>query len=307
MTENEKEKSLIDLAREQMEKAGVDPEQGYVAGERPVTAPQPVEKPVEAPVATKNVEQEEIKEAFDGTVESTVEALLANVDTDTDWRPVKLPSRGKAYVECEESIYIRPFTYKEERKLRSIRKAAQGAKVIKSLFQNCVRGLEYDSMTLEDKSYVLFKLREISYGDEYGIQAICPECDAKNNLTVNISSVPVLYAEDDYEEPLKVTLPDSKQEVMFVTPRCKDEHYFESMDKLTDNLWRFMLSVGKYSDEQIKKAFLERTTVRDIAFFREHVTKERFGMKKNVSFECAGCGEVQETVLPFTESFFSVS
>jgi hypothetical protein len=306
MSEQKQEKSLIDMAREHMEQVGADPNQGVDVPEGPAASRQEVHKPIHKDPQDAPAKKAD-KDAFDGTLADAVTDLLQNVEVNNDWRTLELPSRGKAYVQSDGYVQIKPFTFAQERKLRSIKRAAQGEKVIASLIQDCVKGLEYESMTLEDKNYVLFKLREISYGNEYTIVAICNDCETKNNLTVEIDAVPVKYAPDDYEEPISITLPDSKQEVKFVTPRCKDEHYFTSMDVLTENLWRFVLSVGEYSDQKIMKAFFERTTVRDVAFFRTKLTDDYYGMNKSMSFECASCGEENESLIPFTESFFSVS
>ena len=305
MSEPKKEKSLIELAREHMENAGAKPEEGVSVPEAPV-ANRPVEtvKPIHD---THEPPKKEVKQHFDSKISDAVADLLQHVSSNADWIPLLLPSRGKAYVECDEKIMIRPFTFAEEKKLRSIKRAKQGGQVINSLIDECVQGLDFPSMTLEDKNYILFKLREISYGNDYTLTAECRECGAQNKLSVSISDVPVKYVEDDYEEPFIITLPDSKQEVKFVTPRTKDEAYLESAEKLTDNLWRFLLSVGTYSEEKVIRAFLEATTVRDISYLRGEIVKERYGMNKSMSFECADCGEVSESLIPFTESFFSAS
>lgn len=304
MSKPEKEKSLIELAREHMESAGATPEQGVSVPDAPVTS-QPKEKTVE-PIHEKP-EVPQIKEHFDSKLSDAVAELLGDVQSTQDWRALKLPSRGKAYVDCDESVMIKPFSFAQEKKLRSIKTSAQGLKVINELVRDCVQGLDYDSMTLEDKNYILFKLREISYGDSYVITTDCGACGATNKLTVDISQVPVTYAEDDYKEPFTITLPDTKQEVRFVTPRCKDEKYFEDAERLTDNLWRFALSVSTYSEQKVLKAFFEATTVRDIAFFREKLMENHYGMNKSMSYECASCGEVTESLIPFSESFFSAS
>ena len=304
MSKPEKEKSLIELAREHMEEQGATPEQGVSVPEAPVTS-QPKQETVEPIHREKEVPQ--IKEHFDGKLSDAVADLLSNVTTTQDWRPLKLPSRGLAYVDCDESIMIKPFTFAQERKLRSIKSAAHGVKTINSLVEDCTQGLDFASMTLEDKNYILFKLREISYGESYVVSHQCGDCGALNKLTVNISEVPVTYAEDDYKEPFTITLPDTKQEVRFVTPRCKDEKYFEDAERLTDNLWRFALSVSTYSEQKVLKAFFEATTVRDIAFFREKLMENHYGMNKSMSYECASCGEVTESLIPFSESFFSAS
>ena len=101
--------------------------------------------------------------------------------------------------------------------------------------------------------------------------------------------------------------PDSDQVVKYVKPRAKDEIYLEDMVSLTENLWRFALSVGTHADKKILRQFFEKTTVRDIAYFRENLTKTHYGFTKKVAFDCASCGETIETFVPFNESFFSVS
>jgi hypothetical protein len=68
-----------------------------------------------------------------------------------------------------------------------------------------------------------------------------------------------------------------------------------------------MISIGKYKDERIKKEFLKSTTVKDVVYYREQLVKGGYGMKSAMSYECAGCGEVNDTEIPFNESFFSVS
>lgn len=309
MTKQEKEKSLIELAREHMEEAGAQPEQGVDVPEPPTAARKSEEAAAvkATPKATPEGEKPAIKDHVDGKLSDAVASLLEHVTTAQDWRPLKLPSRGLAYVECDEHIMIKPFTFAQERQLRSIKNAKHGAKTINSLIDQSTEGLDFDAMTLEDKNYILFKLREISYGEEYTIQAICRECDATNALTVNISDVPVTYAPEDYKEPFTITLPDSKQPVTFVSPRCKDEEYLADAEKLTDNLWRFALSVGEYSDRRIMQDFFKATTVRDVAFFRKELLRDQYGMNKEMSYECADCGEVTESMIPFTESFFSVS
>tara|TARA_R100000008_G_scaffold32013_2_gene17877 strand:+ start:2884 stop:3783 length:900 start_codon:yes stop_codon:yes gene_type:complete len=299
MSESNKEKSLIELAREHMEKEGIDPNQGMSVPDMPASTDKVQrEKPEEAP---------QVLDAFDGKISDAVGDLLSNVDTSMEWRTLNLPSRGKAYIQSDGTVEIKAFTFAQEKTLRSIKSEADGSRVIKKLFKDCVKGLDYDSMTVEDKTYILFKLREISYGNDYTITAVCPSCEANNSLVIEIDKVPVEYAPDDYEEPFTITLPDSKQEVQFVSPRSKDEHMLTDIETLLDNLYMFALSVGKYSDERIRREFFKKTTVKDVAFFRENLLKDRYGMNKTMSYNCANCNALNEMVIPLNESFFSVS
>jgi len=303
MSEKEKEKSLIELAREHMEKVGADPEAGVDVPETPASSQReasnkPIRKPEETEAATPVVE---------GKLDDAVAELLSNVKDYGEWHSIELPSRGKAYVQSDGFVQVRALRFAEEKKLRSIKSPAQGTKIIKSIFVDCVMGLEYDAMTITDKNYILFKIRELSYGNDYPVVVPCEHCSSKNTLNVEIDQIPVNYAPDDYEEPITITLPDSDQDVLFVSPRCKDEQYLSNVEQITDNLWRFAISVGKYKEEKVRKAFFEATTVKDVATFRQSILDEKYGLESDMSFECADCGNVSKAVIPFNESFFSVS
>ena len=157
MTEPNKEKSLIDLARDHMHKSGADPAQGVSVPDAPATsAKERVEIPEEDLMFNSKKEQPKtkVKDAFDGTISDAVNDLLKNVGGIHEWMPLELPSRGKSYRDHDGTVKIKAFTYREEKKLRSIKKVNQANNIIKSLFTDCVQGLDYESMTLEDKNYV---------------------------------------------------------------------------------------------------------------------------------------------------------
>jgi hypothetical protein len=296
----EKEKSIIDIAHDYMQKKGIDPSSEVSAAELD-SEPAQTEKaediqpmPEEAYIINKPVNE-------------VLEDLLGNVKSKDTIIEVSLPSRGKAYNNHNGTVKIKPFTFEQEKKLRSIKKARQGRAIIKSLFDDCVEGLDYDSMTLFDKAYLLFKLREISYGDDYKIRGICEHCEAESELVLQISKVPVNYAPDDYQEPFKTTLPDSLQEVTFISPRGKDEDFVEDVDLLVDNLHQFVLSVSDHADKKIIEGFIKGTTAKDVATLREQIFKQRYGMDTTVTFGCASCGEDTQTTIPLNENFFSVS
>ena len=95
---------MIDLAREHKENEGANPTAGVDVPESPASAPERAKQ--EEPVEIK----QEAAEVFDGTVSDAVGDLLSNVEQDSDWRPLELPSRGKAYIESDGVVNIKPFT-----------------------------------------------------------------------------------------------------------------------------------------------------------------------------------------------------
>ena len=124
------------------------------------------------------------------------------------WSSIDLPSRGQAYNNLEGSVEIRPFTYEEEKLLRSISKVSQGKGAIEKIFDNCVKGVPYDALTIPDKSFILFKLREISYGNEYPVVFNCTNCQTDNRMRVEISELPVNYVDENAKGAIGIMLDD---------------------------------------------------------------------------------------------------
>ena len=144
MTEN---KSIIDLAR--------------AAEARPA--------PTEQPPPTR----EETLEPEEGSAPKEIlSELLKNVQSKIGWSQLRLPSAGFNPSKIE-TIEIRPFTFEDERLLRTTKTISQGELIVEQLISRCIKGIEYKDLLLIDKNYILFKLREISYGDSYDIKVAC--------------------------------------------------------------------------------------------------------------------------------------
>jgi len=266
--------------------------------------PEGAEAPTPEPKA-----KEEVKETAGlatGKVPDILRELLGEVNEKMSWVAVDLPSKGQAYTDLD-AVEIRPFSFEEEKSLRSISKVSQGREVIQKIFASCVRGIPHDALTIPDKNYILFKLREISYGNEYPVVFKCTNCTTENRMRVEIDQIPVNYVPDNYQEPFSFMLPDSQKEAMAVSPRAKDEDYMATGEVLTQNLWRFVQSIGGYKDKIIIKKFIEATTARDVATIRDTLMKADYGLDQDVTFDCIECGSGQQGSIPLNEHFFSPS
>jgi len=282
-------KTIIDMAKEFQAEHGLE-----------------TDTPEEAPPAPKAEPPKETAGLATGKVPDILRELLGQVNEKMAWVPIDLPSKGQAYNE-PESVEIRPFSFDEEKHLRSISKVSQGREVIQKIFESCVRGMPHDVLTIPDKNYILFKLREISYGNDYPVVFKCTNCRTENRMRVEIDQIPIKYVTDDYEEPFAFTLPDSGQEVRAISPRAKDEDYMATGEVLTQNLWRFVQSIGGYKDKIIIKKFIEATTARDVATLRDTLMKADYGLDQEVTFDCIECGSGQQGQIPLNEHFFSPS
>ena len=281
MSEN---KSIIDLARE--------------AGEAPTPVnPQEV-KQTQSPKPNSSTE--------DTSLRDTLALLLAKVEEKTAWITVDLPTAG-VFTNGVGSIEVRPFTFEDEKILRSIKKVTDGSNVINTLIQRCTKDLDFNNISLVDKNFILFKLREISYGNDYGIEVDCNSCGETNELTVELDKLPIKYADITSSKSTSIVLPDSEVTIEYTYPTASDEKFLNNPGHLMDNIWRFVKSINGHSERMIIQGFITKTSGKDITVLRKAIFDNEFGLQTKVNFLCNSCGDDSVIELPINESFFDVN
>ena len=156
-----------------------------------------------------------------------------------------LPSKGKIYSpEIDPEVTLRTMTTSEE--MRRMSSSDYPYKVMADIIKDCmVSGPEihpYD-VCLGDYLFLMYKLREVTYGSSYTLETRCPFCNTKNIDTVDLNDLiikefnPIIFKYMEFE------LPQTKKRVKikFQTPRMLDtvdekirHHKKKSIDKSTN-------------------------------------------------------------------------
>jgi len=236
--------------------------------------------------------------------EEALEKLLVHVKHRMAWQEISLPSQGLLYPNGEAKVSIRPFTFDDERILKSMEAAKDPDAVIEKLLRNCVKGIAVEELTPHDRVYCLFRLRGISYGDEYPIQHDCNNCSKASKLSLTISTLDMRKLTPEH---MKFRLPDSEQDAIIKLPRSQDEHLYRTPELLMNNLHMFVYSVGGITDKTILEAFLHKTTVRDIDTLRSHIFTPDYGMENHFFYTCTECNTKNRVEIGLNESFFTAS
>lgn len=290
MTEN---KSIIDLARESGNVTNpVEPQESYEKAQEQASNPKT------RPQANSSEQ--------DTSLRDTLAQLLAKVEEKTSWVTVNLPTAG-VFTDGVGSVELRPFTFEDEKILRSIQKVADGGNVINTLIQRCTKDLDFNNLSLVDKNFILFKLREMSYGNDYGIEVDCNSCGLTNELNVELDKLPIKYADLTSSKSTNVVLPDSEVTVEYTYPTASDEKFLNNPGHLMDNIWRFVKSINGHSERMIIQGFITKTSGKDITVLRKAIFDNEFGLQTKVNFLCNSCGDDSVIELPINESFFDVS
>jgi hypothetical protein len=157
-----------------------------------------------------------------------------------------------------------------------------------------------------DKMFLLLKLREISYGDDYQVLLICPKCQGENEVTIKLSTLSVNYVPDDFDGVETIKLPGIKREAQVRFPRVKDERHLDDIESLESNLWRFVVSIGGSKDAAVIAAVIKKLPLVDLKLILKTM-KTQYGVERKVKLDCRHCKAVSVVDLPLNENFFEVN
>lgn len=240
----------------------------------------------------------------DAAKQEIIEELLKELPTDVAVA-VELPSECRAYdlEDPEMPVTIRPMTFEDEKSIVSAKKEEDPVNLV---LQKCVTNIKVNDLLPMDKLYLIMKLREISYGDDYNTLLICKHCGAENPTTVKLSQLNVNPVPDDFEDPTTITLPELQKEVVVRLPRVKDERLFADSAAALEQLWRFVVSIDNHTDKSIISAVIDRLPLKDVRTILNAI-KSEYGVDTNIKFACKDCGGVSVVDLPIDASFFDVN
>ena len=240
----------------------------------------------------------------DSAKQEIIEDLLKELPTDVAVA-VDLPSECRAYEleDPEMPVTIRPMTFDDEKSIVSAKKEEDPVNLV---LQKCVTNIKVSDLLPMDKLYLIMKLREISYGDDYNTLLLCNHCGAENPTTVKLSELNVNPVPDDFEDPTTIILPELQKEVVVRLPRVKDERIFMDSAAALDQLWRFVVSIDEHTDKSIIAPVIDRLPLRDVRTILNSI-KSEYGVDTKVKFACKDCGGVSVVDLPIDAGFFDVN
>jgi hypothetical protein len=237
--------------------------------------------------------------------QSIIDSILGDIPSDAAIE-VELPSECRIYdlPDPGSPITIRPMTFEDEKIVVSHKKSQDPTNII---LERCVTNVRVGDLLSMDKLYLLLKLREISYGDEYNTLLICNHCNAENPSKVNISQLNVNPVPDDFTDPVEVELPTIKKKAKVRLPRVKDDSVFrDGVEAIYDQLWRFVTEIDGHTDKSIIAPVIQKLPLVDIKKIIKCL-KLDYGVDTHVKFACNECGEVSVVDLPIDANFFDAN
>lgn len=241
---------------------------------------------------------------------------------------VPLPSRGILYqnvTDAEEIfkgfIKLYPMTLKEEEILSTPRFLKSGS-ATRMILENCIdSNIDAKDILLFDSNFLMFYLRQISYGDEYTFSLKCMNniCEQKFEHTINISELKFEELPEDIKEPIIIKLPNCGYTVECILPRLyhSEDIYMRNKNKkkntsdedrrALDNLVTTTIKITDLEDNEVPKRYWEEfyqaVIGNDAAELRKK-TKFNTGVDKLEDISCPYCGEDYSGTIPIGIEFF---
>lgn len=237
----------------------------------------------------------------------------------------RLPSNGQLYGgNIPTEINLRAMNTLDEK----IRLASTNPfKSTPKLIRNCLEGMDFDTEELKlfDLYFLMFKLREVTYGPEYKVRPICNSCGSNQAVIVNLSELETNYLEEGSTEPFDIELPVSGDHLGCKYLSCRDlnnlQNEIERMKAKAPDEDQSELGfipglasrIVTVNDEEWPRSkitgYLQNMHARDYNYFEKKYIDitNKPGINLNYVAECPKCGSPIVFEVPVLSEFFRPS
>lgn len=234
---------------------------------------------------------------------------------------ITLPSNGLFYDEdFPINLTIRSLTTKEEQ----IIYGSTSDSAIDMILRNCIvepAPYPIDALIPADKVFILYKLRILSYGQDYNQTIFCPFCNYEGLTVLDLDELPCeCLDESKVKIPLKLTLPVSKDVVeLRVLTEADYKSIKDRAQKVAKrlNLPFTQVEYKLRSAKQIKaingekvdsfkaEQYYDNMSVRDVRYIQSALNSLKVGYQGSIETQCPSC--LRDIVVPFemTSEFLS--
>lgn len=240
------------------------------------------------------------------------------VKADIFTQEIQLPSNG--YFGAPKTVRIRRMTTAEEKILYT----SVDTGYITDICRACCVDWDLDVNLLApaDIIYMLFAIRNISFGNFYTQEVICPDCRTKQRITIDITDMEIKLLDEQFiEEMSAIELPDSKDVIKLkiltegeikaidkkVQRLAKKSRAPESAIEFEEKFKALIVSINGEPKEDVElTAYINQMSARDYNKVRNTSIKliDSFGLDRDVSYKCKNCKMDEEVTAVIVPEFF---
>lgn len=220
--------------------------------------------------------------------------------TDRYEKEIDIPSNG--YLGGPKKVTIRAMTTAEEKILYSSRDLSYLTKICKACTVK-PKNLDMHTLLPQDFLFMIFQIRELTYGAEYKQTMRCPYCGYTQDTTINIADFKYTMLDENISEKLFVELPMSKAQVHL---KLLSQYEIDSIEEEAMTLFqegkvsdpdshamvkkfaKMIESVtGKeFEDEMQKYSYVNKLHMRDFNMIRKTIDSIVYGLDNTNEVTC---------------------
>lgn len=220
-----------------------------------------------------------------------------------------------------EAVEYRAMTAREEDILMSQALIKRGT-VITELIKSCLinKDIEVQSLLSGDRNALMIAIRASGYGNIYEPTYQCPNCEFKNELSIDLNELPIkpltIEPVSPNQNAFGFKLPVSKKTVTFKFLNGKEEEEIvadmETRKKkgllnsnlITGRLLRSIVAIDGNDNKGLISRFVQYMPARDSLVLREYIDQHEPGVNMKIDFKCQNCDHFEEMTLPMGATFF---
>jgi len=237
--------------------------------------------------------------------EDQVASILENLPAETEI-DVKVPSRGYPYFGKEGLVRVRPMTFEDEKSMSTGDRTPQ-FNAANHLLSRCVLNVEIEKLVIIDKLYLLIKIRELSYGNEYKVGVVCGKCGCENKLSLELDKLQCNAVPEDFNFTSREIFLDGIKKTAQISYLTVSDEDFVGPDKVADNLWRYVTSIEGIDNPSVLSKVILKLPIIDIHKIVKHLMLTDYGIQPQIRYTCDSCNNSNLINLPLDENFFSVN
>ncbi len=241
---------------------------------------------------------------------------------------IPLPSKGLVYPEgsplhLKEDVEIREMTPREEDILLNRMLIRKGT-VITELIKSCIidKRIDVQTMLSGDRNALMVGVRVLGYGAEYDVKMTCVNCEAENEVSVDLTQLPV--KDLDVEKVKQVELGRNLFE--FKLPRTghvvafkfltglEEEEVLRTLEEkrkkglagstMSEQLLKNIVAINGDQNRASIMRFVNKMPARDSLALRKHISDNEPTVDMTHPFSCASCGHKEVMAFPLGADFF---
>lgn len=234
-------------------------------------------------------------------------------------RTYKVPSAGLFGGPTE--VTLRPMTTKEEKIIYTSRDMSFIEKIVKS----CIvepKNVDIDLLHPNDITYLLYMIRELTFGPNYKQKMQCPYCGLRQDIEIDITEMTYEILDlESLDEKLNVKLPVCGDTVQLKLLSQGDFNHIDEyikrlvrQNKLEDPegykyVYRFakmIKTINGEEKEDIKEviSYVDNLNMRDFGAIKEVLQDIPIGINTLNIRKCRNCGEEVEVFGAAVPEFF---